>query len=91
MKRKGYSIEMQGHTDNSTTLKDTLEAMQANVELSERRANALKEYFVAKYQVPAQNVKAVGYGQEFPIADNSTEAGREKNRRVVIKIRNRNK
>lgn len=91
MKRKGYSIEMQGHTDNSTTLKDTLEAMQANVELSERRANALKEYFVAKFQVPVQNVKAVGYGQEFPIADNSTEAGREKNRRVVIKIRNRNK
>ena len=73
-----YIIEVQGHTDN--TGKDEL-----NRKLSDKRANAVKDY-LAKQGVPAERMTAVGYGPDKPIADNSTKAGRAKNRRVEFNI-----
>ncbi len=73
-----YIIEVQGHTDN-TGKED------ANKLLSQKRADAVRDYMIAK-GVDFQRMTAVGYGQDMPIADNATKAGRAKNRRVEFKI-----
>ena len=73
-----YIIEVQGHTDNTGNA-------EHNKELSERRANSVRDYLIGK-GVSYERLTAVGYGQDQPIADNKTKAGRQKNRRVEFKI-----
>lgn len=73
-----YVIEVQGHTDN-------VGKPDMNLKLSQQRADAVMAYLVKK-GVEASRMTAVGYGQEVPIADNKTKAGRQKNRRVEFKI-----
>jgi outer membrane protein OmpA-like peptidoglycan-associated protein len=73
-----YIIEIQGHTDNVGNA-------DMNKELSYKRANAVREYFISK-GVDANRMTARGYGMEQPIADNNTKAGRAKNRRVQFEI-----
>jgi len=68
-----------GHTDSTGP-----EAY--NQKLSERRAQAVAEYFASEAQVPRETMRVSGKGEIEPIADNSTEAGRDQNRRVVIEI-----
>ena len=58
-----------------------------NIDLSERRANAVIYYIVSKYKMPLNRlVQPFGYGQLEPVADNTTKAGRAKNRRVEIRL-----
>ncbi len=71
-----FSIE--GYTDS-------IGGPQLNLELSERRANAVKDYLISK-GVLAKNLNAKGFGEENPIATNMNAAGRSQNRRVVIKL-----
>lgn len=73
-----YIIEVQGHTDN-------VGKHDYNVDLSERRAQAVRTYLIGK-GVPAERLSAHGYGPDKPIADNKTSAGRAKNRRVEFNI-----
>ena len=73
-----YIVEVQGHTDNTGKA-------EANQVLSEKRANAVRDYLIAQ-GVDFQRLTAVGYGSSKPIADNSTKAGRAKNRRVEFNI-----
>lgn len=75
---ENYLIEVQGHTDNTGKA-------EANKRISEQRAKEVMKY-LQKQGVPADRMTAVGYGQEQPIADNKTAAGRQKNRRVEFKI-----
>ncbi len=56
-----------------------------NQGLSERRADAVRNYLLADQVIP-QRLSAVGYGESSPIASNATEAGRRLNRRVEITI-----
>jgi outer membrane protein OmpA-like peptidoglycan-associated protein len=69
-------LSIEGHTDNVGT-------PAANKTLSEQRAQAVMAA-VLKGGVAASRVSAVGWGQEKPIADNRSEEGRAKNRRVEI-------
>ena len=73
-------VEVAGHTDNRSTAAH-------NLDLSQRRARAVMDYFVAR-GVDAGRLSAKGYGQAQPIADNETDAGRAQNRRVELRISN---
>ena len=73
---EGLKIGVYGHTDNSG-------ADVTNIPLSEKRANAVKAY-LQKKGLPVTRIEAKGFGSAKPIADNSTEAGKSKNRRVEI-------
>ncbi|HMT94108.1 MAG TPA: OmpA family protein, partial [Thiolinea sp.] len=70
-------IEVDGHTDSSGD--NTL-----NKNLSQKRAEAVKKYLTDKGVTAA--LTAVGYGEEKPVADNNSNEGRAKNRRVELKI-----
>jgi outer membrane protein OmpA-like peptidoglycan-associated protein len=74
-------IEISGHTDS--TGKEP-----HNLRLSENRADAVAEYVVDK-GIDTSRVSFNGYGSSRPIADNDTDKGRRKNRRVEILIHNR--
>ncbi|MDR2553833.1 MAG: OmpA family protein [Fibromonadaceae bacterium] len=69
-------IEIQGHTDNQGK-------PAANQDLSQRRAKSVVGYLATK-GVSTSRMKAVGYGQDVPIADNKTAEGRELNRRIEM-------
>lgn len=73
-------FSISGHTDSqgSTTF---------NQELSNSRANAVKDYLVSK-GVSSSNLNAKGFGEDMPIATNNTRSGRSKNRRVEVKLMN---
>ena len=72
----GLRVEIGGHTDDSG---DAL----ANLDLSARRAEAVRRELISR-GVSANGITARGYGKDRPIADNSSEAGRAKNRRTSI-------
>jgi len=71
-------IRIEGHTDNSGT--ETY-----NQDLSERRAGNVRN-LLAQRGVPYDRMEVIGYGESLPVATNDTEAGRQKNRRVEIKV-----
>jgi outer membrane protein OmpA-like peptidoglycan-associated protein len=64
---------------------DSVGSEQINRELSKRRATSVKSELVAG-GVPAETVKVIGMGEQSPVGDNKTKAGRAKNRRVEIEI-----
>ncbi len=69
-------IEIQGHTDN-------LGGDSYNLELSQKRAEAVMQYMTGHGIVPSRLI-AKGYGSLKPIGSNNTRKGRERNRRVVL-------
>lgn len=71
-------IQIQGHTDNTGSAK-------TNMSLSKRRADAVKAWLV-KNGIPAAQLTTEGFGADQPVADNKTNAGRLKNRRVDFKL-----
>lgn len=71
-------IEIQGHTDDVGNADD-------NLKLSQSRAEEVKKYLISK-GINSSRVSAKGYGQTMPIADNSNEAGKAKNRRTSLKV-----
>jgi outer membrane protein OmpA-like peptidoglycan-associated protein len=73
-------VEIGGHTDN-------IGRESKNRELSTARAKAVADYLFSK-GIPKKRLSAQGYGSREPIADNSTESGREQNRRIEVKILN---
>lgn len=72
------AIKVSGHTDSTggTSLNQTL---------SERRADSVRTYLLNR-SVAAGRIQAVGYGPRYPVASNSTAAGREQNRRVELEL-----
>lgn len=71
-------VEISGHTDNTGT-------PEHNQELSEQRARSVVEYLVNR-GIDTKRMKAAGYGEMNPVADNENEEGRARNRRTELKI-----
>ena len=71
-------IKIGGYTDNSGDA-------QHNMTLSQDRANGVKDQLVA-LGISPDRLEAQGYGEQFPVADNSTEDGRAENRRVSVRV-----
>src|SRR5579872_6181570 len=76
---KGYIVEVTGGADSAGS-KDY------NYQLSERRADAVVQYLISKYNVPAYKVYLVGLGKDKEVAPNNSATGRAKNRRVSIRL-----
>lgn len=72
-------VEIHGYTDS-------VGKPEYNQQLSERRANAVKDYLVA-HGISADLLSAQGFGEEHPIASNATPAGRAENRRVTVQFK----
>lgn len=71
-------IELSGHTDD-------VGSDAANQELSEARANSVREYLIQK-GIRIDLIEAVGYGESNPVATNDTDEGRQLNRRVEFMV-----
>jgi type IX secretion system PorP/SprF family membrane protein len=76
--REDLSIKLAGHTDNEGT-------EEYNLKLSRDRVEAIKRYLVMN-GIAADRVKSEYFGESKPIADNGTEEGRAKNRRVEMQL-----
>ncbi|WP_461515867.1 OmpA family protein [Porticoccus sp.] len=70
------TLVLEGHTDSKGS-------DNYNQSLSERRAAAVKARIIEDYGIDPSRITTEGYGESRPIADNSTDEGRERNRRVV--------
>ncbi|HYO62179.1 MAG TPA: OmpA family protein [Pyrinomonadaceae bacterium] len=80
LQAKGYVLEVSGFAsaDGST---------EANRRLSQRRADAVIRYLVENHRIPLRRIiTPYGYGEMQPVAENTTRAGREQNRRVEVKV-----
>jgi outer membrane protein OmpA-like peptidoglycan-associated protein len=75
---KSLKIAVEGHTDS-------VGGTSTNQTLSDKRANAVREYLVSA-GIPSDHISAAGKGEEAPIATNKTTAGRQQNRRVELVI-----
>nr|WP_237522183.1 OmpA family protein [Streptomyces sp. SID1328] len=76
-KQKATRVRVFGFTDN-------LGSSAHGDVLSKRRANAVQAVLDQDLNAPDVTFEVRGYGEQYPIADNSTEAGRKKNRRVEV-------
>ncbi len=79
---KAAQFHIEGHTDSAGSAK-------SNLILSDNRANAVRKYLISK-GIDSRRITAQGYGEENPIDTNRTPEGRENNRRVEIKVINKN-
>lgn len=78
MHKFNFYLTVEGHTDNQPI---RTARFPSNWELSAARASSVLRYLL-RLGVPPRRLTAVGYAANYPIASNSTEAGRNKNRRV---------
>jgi OmpA-OmpF porin, OOP family len=76
---KHYIIQVEGYTDSTGSA-------DYNYQLSQRRADAVIQYLAQKYNVPAFKIFLIGLGKDNPVAQNTSAAGRAKNRRVDLRL-----
>ncbi len=77
--QKHYIIQVEGYTDSTGPA-------DYNYQLSQRRADTVIQYLASKYNVPAYRIFLIGLGKDNPVAQNTSAAGRAKNRRVDIRL-----
>jgi outer membrane protein OmpA-like peptidoglycan-associated protein len=76
---QNYILEVTGGTDSTGPA-------QYNYDLSQRRADAVVQYLVSKYNIPAHRFYLIGIGKDQEVAPNNTAEGRKKNRRVQVQL-----
>jgi len=72
-------LQIEGNTDNTGS-------RTGNRTLSQKRADAVKDYLSTTFKLDEKRFKTVGHGAENPVAANTSEAGRQQNRRTDIKV-----
>lgn len=78
-------VAIQGYTDNTGFKNSTVEqSQQKNLALSQNRSDAVRNYLLQQGASASQIKSSTGYGEQNPVADNSTAAGKAQNRRVEI-------
>jgi len=79
------AVDVQGYTDNQGWKNSTAEqSAQKNLNLSQQRAESVKNYLTSQGVSYNQFKNVTGYGEQNPVADNSTKAGQQANRRVEV-------
>ncbi len=78
MSHPGLNLQIEGYTDSTG-------GSDLNKRLSEQRANAVRDFLLTQ-GVNTNNMTAVGYGDNYPVASNDTAAGRKMNRRVELVV-----
>ena len=81
-KYSNTSATIEGHTDSNAN-------DEYNQKLSERRANAIRQILISKFNISPDRLSAIGYGEQRPRATNKTAEGRQLNRRTVVVIKER--
>ena len=76
---KRYVIQVQGFTDSTGS-------KSYNLQLSQRRADAVVRHLTESDKIPLIWVRYLGYGEDMPAADNDSRDGRQQNRRVVVTV-----
>jgi len=76
---KGAFFEIAGYTDS-------VGDKAYNEKLGLERAETVKRYLYEQHQIPLHKMNVISYGEENPVAENKTKAGRAQNRRVVIRV-----
>jgi outer membrane protein OmpA-like peptidoglycan-associated protein len=76
---QGAYFEIEGHTDD-------VGPKELNEQLGLERAEAVKRYLYEEHQIPLHKMNVISYGEDKPVAPNTTRDGRAQNRRVVIRI-----
>ncbi len=76
---KNAFIEIEGYTDN-------VGAATYNEQLGLDRAEVVKRYLHEQHQMPLHKMNVISYGEDKPVAPNTTRAGRALNRRVVVRV-----
>lgn len=76
-KNADWKMQIEGHTDN-------VGAAKANMTLSQQRAESVKTWLAGK-GIAGARLSAKGFGDSMPIAENNTDDGRAKNRRVALR------
>lgn len=79
----GYTLRFEGHTDNVPI---HTAYFPSNFELSSARASAVARFYIEERNFSPEKISIEGMSEYHPIADNKTEEGKSKNRRVEIKI-----
>lgn len=79
MAKRKFALEIEGFTDNQGPA-------NANLALSQKRAEAVVLYLTLTHKVPLRTLHVIGVGEEAPVADNKTRDGRKQNRRVEVRI-----
>lgn len=74
-----YLVEIQGFTDRTGSA-------EANIALSERRADTVTRWLVNEHKIPLRNISSIGSGYAMPVGDDKTREGRQMNRRVEIRL-----
>jgi len=74
---RDQSLEIGGHTDSQSS-------SRYNLQLSQQRAQAVADYLMLQ-GIDSTRLRPMGFGESLPIASNETEAGRARNRRVVLR------
>ena len=76
----GSELTIEGHTDSYG-------GDESNQVLSQKRAESVQQYMINAMRIPSYRLAATGYGETNPVANNETESGRARNRRIDIVIK----
>jgi chemotaxis protein MotB len=85
IKDSDKKIIIEGHTDNTPISGGGFES---NWELASLRATSVVRYLIKYHKISPRQLAAISYADQKPIADNSSEVGRAKNRRIEVFITN---